>query len=516
MKNTIFNNKLFGLSVVFALLMTSCSDNFLDVAKDDTVNAATFYKTEADVKLGVAGVYELLTDGPSQRYHVIGKSLWTDDIWRGGFVGPNFDYEPVAIGTHSSNTRPIEDMWVYFYKMIRRGNDFLKDVQGIDMEAALLDRYRAEVRFLRAYAYQELVFLYGDVPFFTETPGSVESRSIGRTSKSEIIDFVVSELGDIYDDLPASYSAGDVGRITRGASAALLSRVHLFNENYSASVQASNQVISSGDYALENFGEVFLLGNENNEEVIFDAQYLDLTYTNWIANYTLPGALGGWGGTPPSQSLVDAFEMQGTGLPITDPASGYDPNDPYAGRDPRLGQAIAYPGAVVDGVTFNGTQSITGYSSVKYYDPEIQRGYGFSQNYIIIRYAEVLLNFAEATNEASGPNADVYEAVNLVRSRASMPDLPDGLSQAEMRERIRNERRVELALEGDRFYSIRRWKLAEIVVPQDLLGIDPATMENVIVSSGRVFNPDKHYLWPIPQTQVDFTLDGVTTQNPNW
>ncbi len=512
----ILRIRIFVLAIVTMILISSCGEDFLEVTKDDTVNADTFYKTEDDVKLGVAGVYELLTDGPSQRYHVIGKSLWTDDIWRGGFVGPNFDYEPVAIGTHSPSTKPIEDMWAYFYTMIRRANDFLASTNNVDIDAVLLNRYRNEVRFLRAYAFQELVFLYGEVPFFTETPSSLELKSIGRTSEATVIEFVVSELNELSDELPASYTGEDVGRITKGAAAALLSRVLLSEENYSASVAAAQKVIDGGEYALQPLGDIFLLGNENNSEVIWDAQYLDLTYTNFIANYTLPGQLGGWGGTLPSQSLVDAFEMQATGLSITDPSSGYDANDPYSGRDPRLAQAIAYPGAVVDGVTFDGTGSATGYWSVKYYDPEIQRGYGFSQNYILIRYAEVLLNFAEATNEQSGPTSDVYDAINEIRSRAGMPDLPSGLDQSEMRDRIHNERRVELALEGDRFYSIRRWRIAETVVPQDLLGVDPGTLQSVVVSTQRVFDANKDYLWPVPQSQIDLTEPGVTTQNEGW
>ncbi|WP_422351154.1 RagB/SusD family nutrient uptake outer membrane protein [Flagellimonas sp.] len=522
MKKYIFNIRYNPLTViVIAILLTSCSKDFLDVVKDDTVNADTFYRTEADVQLAVAGVYELLTSANDyQRYQVIGRNLWSDDIWRGGFVGPNFDFEPVAIGSHSPTTKPIVDMWNYCYTMIRRANDFLLSTENatIEIDENLLTRYRNEVRFLRAYAFQELVFLYGDVPFFTETPTSVEIKTIGRSPKSIVLDFIISELDVLSDELPSQYSGSDIGRITKGAAESLLSRVLLSEGDYTGAAAASQEVISSGNYGLENLGEIFLLANEGNQEVIWDAHVLETNgSTGWLANYTLPSALGGFGGgTTPSQSLVDAFEMQATGLPISDAASGFDENDPFAGRDPRLAQAIIHPGAIIEGEVFDVSGSTTGYYSKKFYDPAIPRGYGLSQNWILIRYAEVLLNFAEATNEVSGPIATVYEAVNSIRARAGMPDLPAGLSQSEMRERIRNERRVELALEGDRFYSIRRWEIAEDVVPQDLQGIDPVSLENTTVSSGRVFDPSKDYLWPIPQIQIDLTEPGVTTQNPGW
>ncbi|WP_299557364.1 RagB/SusD family nutrient uptake outer membrane protein [Seonamhaeicola sp.] len=526
MKNIKLKNKFFGLAMIFAMLMTSCSEDFLDVTLDDTVNAETFYGSEADVKLGVAGVYEMLTDVNSfQRYQIIGQSLWTDDMWKQSFIGPAFDYDGVAIGTHSSVSKPIVDMWNYFYTMIRRANDFLEGVGNAEangsltMDSALLQRYKNEIRFLRAYAYQELVFLYGDVPFILTSPGPEELKTIGRSPRLEVIDFVISELEDVSTALPAVYTGEDVGRITKGAASALLGRLQLFEQDYVASIAASQEVMSNGQYDLEtNFGDIFLLSNESNEEVIFDAHHLQVIYTNWIAQYTLPSVLGGWGGgTIPSKNLVDAFEMQATGLPITDPTSGYDSNNPYDGRDPRLSKTVAYPGAVVDGETFDGSGTATGFYNVKYFDPEVRAigAPGVSQNYILIRFAEVLLNFAEASNELSGPSSDVYDAINRIRNRAGMPDLPVGLSQSEMRERIRNERRVELALEGDRFYSIRRWGIAENIVPQDILGVDEQG-NTIVASSQRVFDPGKDYLWPIPQSQIDLTEPGVTTQNPGW
>ena len=176
----------------------------------------------------------------------------------------------------------------------------------------------------------------------------------------------------------------------------------------------------------------------------------------------------------------------------------------------------AWPYPVPVDASGGGNSTATGYWQKKHYDPNIPSNADGS-NTILIRYAEVLLNFAEATNELLGPTADVYEALNQIRSRAGMPNLPTGLDQDSMRERIRHERRVELAFEGDRFYSIRRWRIAESVMPQDVLGaVNPTDGNNVVASTGRVFDALKDYLWPIPQSVIDLSDEGVIVQNPCW
>ncbi|WP_299557332.1 RagB/SusD family nutrient uptake outer membrane protein [Seonamhaeicola sp.] len=528
MRNLIFKYKFWGLAVLFIGLTTSCSEDFLNVTEDDTIGLELFYKSEADVKAAAFGVYELLNDNdPFERYHAPGRTVWSDDATSNSYG----EYGQLESGTFSASFGKIEQYWGFFYKMIRRANSFLESVDAVDMDVALRDRYKGEVRFLRAFAYQELAFLYGDVPLITTSVSPDESRNISRTPKAEVMNFVVSELEAISNDLPSSYSGVDVGRVTKGAADALLCRVQLFEENYAASVAAAQQVISGGAHDLEtNFEDIFKLENENNEEVIFDVQYLtsgwDLLNAQQL--YFLPGELGGWGNVAPSQSLVDEFEMS-NGLAINDPGSGYDPNDPFANRDPRLNTSIIFPGEVVNGTivdswtdaggnpTSPGTGE-TGYWTQKFYNASLPNNVS-GTNYILIRYAEVLLNLAEASNELSGPSTEVYNAINQVRARAGMPDLPAGLTQLEMRDRIRHERRVELAFEGDRFYAIRRWGIAHEVMPAGLYGsVNPATGENIeVIAPGNTqFEANKHYLWPIPQSQIDLSNEGVITQNPNW
>lgn len=528
MKNILLRNKPCCLAILFISLLSSCSDGFLDVVEDDTVSPSTFYSTEADVMLAVNGVYELLNDNdPFERYHGPGRTVWSDDATSNSYG----EYGQLESGTFSASFAKIEQYWGFFYKMVRRANSFLENVDAVDMDADLKARYKGEVRFLRAFAYQELTFLFGDVPLIKHVVSPAESRAILRTPKNEVIDFVVGELEAISSDLPASYTGEDVGRITRGAADALLCRVHLFEENYEKSIAAAQKVISGGIHSLEtNFEDIFKYENENNEEVIFDIQYLtsgwDLLNAQQL--YFLPSELGGWGNVSPSQSLVDEFEMT-NGMAITDVGSGYDVNNPYDNRDPRLNSSIIFPGEIVNGITVDswhdsegnltspGTGE-TGYWTHKFYNATLPNN-ATGINYILIRYAEVLLNLAEATNETLGPTTDVYNAINEIRSRAGMPDLPTGLNQTEMRERIRRERRVELAFEGDRFYAIRRWKTAETVMPAGLYGsAHPETGEHieVIAPGSTQFDASKHYLWPIPQSQIDYSEMEPSDQNPNW
>ncbi|MFY0650378.1 MAG: RagB/SusD family nutrient uptake outer membrane protein [Cyclobacteriaceae bacterium] len=528
MKNILLKNILSCLTFVFISLISSCSDDFLDVVEDDTVSPSTFYSNESDVKLAANGVYELLNDNdPFERYHGPGRTVWSDDATSNSFG----EYGQLESGTFSASFGKIEQYWGFFYKMIRRANSFLENVDAVEMDAGLKARYKGEVRFLRAFAYQELAFLFGDVPLIKNVVSPAESRATLRNPKAEVIAFVVSELNAISSDLPASYVGEDVGRITKGAADALLCRVHLFEENYTESITAAQKIISEGTHSLEtSFEDIFKFENENNKEVIFDIQYLtsgwDLLNAQQL--YFLPSELGGWGNVSPSQSLVDEFEMS-NGMVITDAGSGYDVNDPFANRDPRLNSSIIFPGEVVNGIIVDSWHDTdgnvaspgtghTGYWAQKFYNSNLPDNVS-GTNYILIRYAEVLLNLAEAINEETGPTADVYDAINQIRSRAGMPVLPIGLSQAEMRERIRRERRVELAFEGDRFYSIRRWKIAENVMPAGVYGsANPVTGEHVevIQPGATVFDAGKHYLWPIPQSQIDYSEMQQSDQNPNW
>jgi hypothetical protein len=269
------------------------------------------------------------------------------------------------------------------------------------------------------------------------------------------------------------------------------------------------------------------------------------------ANYPVGMVNGGEGATCPSQNLVDAFEMRTTGLPIADAASGYDANNPYANRDQRLGWIVVLNGSTM-GLNTNNTARIVesftggadaigakeGATTTGYYLRKLcVENYNLSlagtraKAWILMRFAEVLLNYAEAANEAFGPEAkpvlngtaavrSAREAINLVRARAGQPAINAGITQTQLRDRIRNERRVELAFEEHRFFDVRRWRIAEQTETTPLAGMrvnvtGPTTFSyQRFTVEPRVFNA-KMYLYPIPFSEIAKS-NGLITQNPGW
>src|SRR5690606_21994096 len=291
-----------------------------------------------------------------------------------------------------------------------------------------------------------------------------------------------------------------------------------------------NKVIDLGVYGLfPDYNTLFFEDNNNNEEVIFARQHLGGTS---LANHRdgeigprfVRGALTGWGHVNPTQDLVDEYAMA-NGLPITDAASGYDPQNPYANREKRFYESIVYDGSewlgdemiMKQGVgSLNATDlsnssvsTRTGYYIRKGFNPAYAAAMdnNNSAEWIIFRYAEVLLSYAEAQNEAAGPDESVYQAVNDIRERAELPNLPEGLSQADMREAIARERRVELAFEEKRLPDLLRLKLAEDILnrPVHAMKIEVVggkTVYTVQPAAGgaKSFDPEKNYLLPIPQS----------------
>jgi len=249
-----------------------------------------------------------------------------------------------------------------------------------------------------------------------------------------------------------------------------------------------------------------------------------------------PNGYGGWGGNTPMQNLVDDYEME-NGLPVSDPASGYDPQNPYMDRDPRFYATILFNGAAYRGrqvETFlpsgkdspDGNEpwntSPTGYYLRKFLKESISlddwNNMG-TATWRYFRYAEILLNYAEAQNEATGPDQSIYDAVNAVRERAGMPALPAGLSKEQMRQRIWNERRIELAYEEHRYFDVRRWMVAEIEENQIAQGISITRAGNGTLTyqlkealGGKKFLP-QHYWFPIPQDEINAS-NGAIEQNP--
>jgi starch-binding outer membrane protein, SusD/RagB family len=344
----------------------------------------------------------------------------------------------------------------------------------------------------------------------------------------------LSELAAIADDLPESYSGKEVGRITRGAAWALKARVELFNGKYADCIASCNNVL--GKYELySNYAELFRIQNENNREVILDVQHVENDYPLRLGIFP-PQSAGGWWSVNPTQKLVDSYEMS-NGKTIDDPASGYNPEDPYKNRDPRLMATIIVPGSMYLGSYFDplnpasrdyyAAYNYTGYAVRKYITnlSDYADRWNTGLNIPVIRYAEVLLMLAEAKIELNQVDESVYDAINQVRKRAGMPEADRTVyaGQEKMRELVRRERRVELAIEGLRFFDVQRWRIGSEMngpVYGSRLGtVDPATGKltltaDRILSERRVFDESKNYLWPIPQREID--INSKITQNPGY
>lgn len=514
------------LAILFStLLLTACGDSLFNEVPEDQPTDPTFWKTEEDFEIAVNGVYPYL-QGIRQ---MIETSALTDDSHH------NFSFDVFYdIGNGSATSDSFDEPWYDNYEGIRRTNTVLNRIDDIDWEdEELKDQLIAETRALRAYLYYDLTFKYGDVPLVTTEITIEEGHEEPQESHEDVVDFVLTELEEAAEDLPASYSGSDEGKITSGAAKGLLARYALYEEDYELARDAAQEVIESEEYELlSDYEDVFSYEHENSSEVLLANEFESPDHSHNVFQYFAPPSLNGDGGISPLRSLVNAYEVQSTGEPIDDPDSGYDPENPFEDRDPRLDASLIRPGTdfagrnfddMVDEVDDSFNHTSTGLYVKKYLSEEDADDPDNSGlDLIVLRYAEILLTYAEAKIELNDIDASVYEAIDEVRTRADMPSIgtSGSLSQDELREKLRHERRVEFAFEGHRFYDIRRWEIADDVLNGDAFGIDrdgnidpEADDSDKFFVGERVFN-DKHYLFAIPQDEVE--LNDNLEQNSGW
>lgn len=457
------------------------------------------------------------------------------------------------------NTGIAGTFWGRSYRSIREVNFALNNIQEVDMSEARRNLLVAELRFIRAFRYHDLIRNYGRVVLMGDRVPELgddftDPTLFERSSIQEGIDYVVNELEEAAEGLPLEHSSTwQEGRATEGAALALRSRMLLYAasplytggssdpQKWQDAADAAQDVMDLGVYSLYQggYGELFLTPGSNSE-IIF-ARYYNINARHTaleIANG--PNGYGAWGGNVPLQNLVDDYEMaDGSSFSWDDPEQA---QAPYENRDPRFYETILFNGAEYRGrevETFtpggldspdgpdNWNTSKTGYYLRKFINEDlpIQNPWEVAgtQNWIYFRYAEILLNYAEAQNEATGPDPSVYEAVNRIRSRngVEMPPLPQGLSQDEMREAIRQERRIELAFEEHRFYDVRRWMIAMETENEPAYGIDITREEDgsfsyevEVALEGRNFE-ERHYWLPIPREEI-LASDNQLEQNPGY
>jgi starch-binding outer membrane protein, SusD/RagB family len=465
------------------------------------------------------------------------------------------------------------DAWNISYSQIRAVNQFLKHLPVIPFNNILRNRTKGEAIFLRAWYYSIMLKHYGGIPLIGDSVYAEGDKiNAVRNSYEECVNYINEQCDEAAAILPLSYTGLDYGRVTKGAALALKARVllyaasPLFNggavtddaalkalvsypaydaNRWKLAADAAKAVMDLGIYNLyvdnatkSGYGFYQLFQKRVNNEYIFAQMNPD---NKDLENLWRPPSRGGGStsGSFPYQNLVDAFEMK-NGLPISDSASGYDPANPYAGRDPRLDYTVTHnlsqiyvaydqlrPVYTYDGEPNGdgfGAGTPTGYYGNKMCNDNVIPNYFFNQAsrcLPLIRYADILLMYAEATNEYSGPSQEVYDAVEQIRQRAGLNpyQLKTGLTKDEMRTVIQHERRVELAFEESRFWDVRRWKIAEQTDAQTMTGMRVKKDANgdftYIIETVRKRNFRKAmYLWPIPQSETAKSTDLL--QNPDY
>jgi starch-binding outer membrane protein, SusD/RagB family len=579
----LWNHTIFALAGITTALV-SCQKQYEPVPVEQTTLAYAFDTQDSAGVMALdylSGCYlETFTDGHNRIGAIDYLDAASDDAISASLTVSGV--QQIATGAYSAATPNADDDWTQMYAAIRDNTIFINDIYRVPLNEKLpngqpaLPTYRSEARFLRAWAYLQLVKRYGGVPLLGDTVFTITTPAqVPRNSFSDCINYIVSECTNIQDSLRtvAMITGATYGRITQGAALALktealmLAASPLYNggniapsnpltgyTNYDATrwqlaAQAAQAVMNSGIYSLmSNFEDVFITQAQpvgaNTESIYWMqvGQNTSVETDNSPIGYSSEGARGY---TSPTQNLVDAFPTD-SGYAITDPASGYDPANPYNNRDPRLLSTIFCNGVSLwlnrYVQTYDGgldkpggtvVQTKTGYYMRKFMG-DFEQVTGSPQfgstvhDWIYCRYAGILLDFAEATNEFSGPSSAVYNVLFQLRQRAGIfpgtngyYGLPMNMDQPTMRAAIQNERRCEMAFEEQRFFDIRRWQIASAAYnTAPLVGMDIQYQPNQPLTYNRVpvlttsFKAPAMYLYPIPYSQV--VKDPQMQQNPGW
>lgn len=555
-------------SIIGVLFLLSCQDdmNYTETTSNSKEEVFTSFSRTAEFVTDIYGRldYDFGNFGGAM---LASASDEADYAWSSSSIHDfyNGSWSPI---------NPKADTWRNSYAGIRAANFYLEASKGQTFEDNKYDqdyeeqfirfqRYQYEVRFLRAYFYFNLVRQYGDVPLVKDVLTSEEANQVSRNSATDVFQFIIDECDAIVNYLPVRYSNlsdkanNETGRVGRIAALALKARAQLYQASplfntqqdkllWKEAALSSKAVIDScaaHGIKLGKYTDLWGTESYNASEGIFMRRVGDLN--NLESNNFPIGVEGGRSGNCPTQTLVDAYEMQSSGLAWNEPGSGYNESDPYTGRDPRFSMTIVkngdkkwpnyneYPietfvggrnGAPLSGAT------PTGYYLKKYLDPSVDLRPGTSNSkrhsWIVFRLGEFYLNYAEAVYnylESAYAVDDTFtlsaaDAMNVVRSRTgvNMPPLPLGLSNANFLKKYKNERMVELAFEGHRFWDVRRWKEGErfnSIETMQITKSDNDTYKYKRVTKRRTWN-DKMYFFPIPDSER--RINPNLYQNEGW
>lgn len=532
-------------ALLFVGFTSSCSD-FLDRYPLDELSDSSFWKTENDAMMAVTDIYGCLPTW-DQDEDINSDNAVHGIKWAAGNISKGV-YDP------------MDQSWAGSYTPIRQCNLVLEKVKDIEMSDESRKKIEGQAYFFRAFVYFNLIRSFGDVPYIDKPLNLTDVEDITRTPREEVYAKVMADFDKAIEYLPEEWDAANTPRVTKGAALAMKARAALYYNNWQVAADASKAVMDLGKYELYDAGntgkyqELFWEKSDGCDENILYVQFNYPDKTHYLIGWECFPTLG-WGGMNPTQSLVDAFEDK-DGAPISK-STIYNEKDPFKNRDPRLEVNVLHDGEEMYGVTIkvkplnssgktgieqHGDATATGYYQQKWLDPSIDpqsEGWNMGKDWVVIRYAEVLLTYAEAMNELHPLSAESFDAVNQVRRRVGMPDLQNTdpskptycATQDELRKRIQNEWRVEFALEGGkRMWDIRRWGIAKEVLNAPFLGLKMKPVEGVVDGKPAIVDyilyegeniklagshyEDHNYLLPVPQTEID--LNPKLTQNPGY
>ncbi len=533
-----------SIIVFIALIITAVSScKKLDLTPTDKFTSLNFWLTSKNVNNALNNIYSGMYN--SSLY--FNKAAMSDNAFNNTLI--------ISSGSYNASTPEFKNVWSFHYQGINSCNLFIDNVdKNKTLSPEVISRMKGEVLFIRAWHYFNLMNWWGAVPLMKHSITPDKAKVIARTPKDSVLKFIIDELDTAASVLPSKeeYAAADHGRITKGAALALKARVLLYQGNRMQDVVAiceklMNEQTVYGHYSLtDDYSGLFSNAdiNKSNNETMLALQYVPSVRT-WSDGFDFfPISAGSrTNKMGPLQELVNSYIML-NGKPISDPSSGYQENNPYINRDPRLTATVVYheyvwknpdgttqtiyikPGSDPDSKRLNeynpnGQHTLTGYYWRKYFDPNHLAGFASGLNLQLIRYAEVLLDYAEAKTNLGEMNAMVWNStIKLLRQRAGFTD-PNALNypgnDVDMTKIIRRERRAEFAMEGLRIDDIRRWKIADSVMNGYVHGArfgDPSVDDGYIRVQNRKFDPSRDYLWPVPASEID--LDPNLTQNPGY
>lgn len=568
-------------TIIIALCAALTSCESMDLVPKSQGNTESWYTSETELNLA------------SNDFYILGywaEPLSSSEQWTDNTTYRSINRNPgsngtVLDGTLNGQQYEVYALWQQSYKLIARCNTMLENIHKAEgkVRESVIKRYEGEARFCRACKYADLVFFYGDVPYLEKTETIEEAETQGRRPKSELIPLIYADFDSAIVNLPTSYGASEAIHATKGAALAMKARFALYMGDYAVAEKAAKQCIDLGIYSLEpdyaklfkqstkvNPEKVFVLPRSIENEVLLDA---------WIVKNSLPRNAGGYGSYNPSWDLLASY-LCTDGLPI-DESPLFDPHNPFKNRDPRCAMTIVEFNTEHCGYEYDpspAAKTVMNYTTQKMQSNQDSRivnqyasydgllwkkgidaswtenGQKVEQDYIIMRYADVLLIYAEALIEQNKNLDEAAAYINQVRARAYAVDPSEtssypavkAESQEQMRKALRIERRMEFAMENTRLQDLMRWKLAAkalngynyiMLQPTDLLnnvvnkglwfwGMTPQIDEDGLADFSALFNagycttgakrifPDREYLWPIPTH--DMELNPNLTNNPGY